>query len=185
MRRAVVVPSALALLPAYAGLEDPVADLRAACFDAVRWLVEGHPDGVVVADAGQRADNVARGVAEPAGERIAGHLLDEVGFAGEVGSGTGLLVVGNGSARRTEKAPGHLDDRAVGFDAALGAALGDGDVSALEALDESLAEELWCHDVPAFRALGRWSTEPVAASIDHESDEYGVMYWVARWSCGS
>lgn len=183
--RAVVVPSTLALLPAYAGREDPIADLRSACLEAVGWLVDGHPDGIVVAGAGQRADNLARGVAESAGERIAGHLLDGAGFAGSVGSGTGLLVVGNGSARRTEKAPGHLDDRAAGFDASLGAALRDGDVSALATLDESLAEALWCHDVPAFRALGRWSSGPVTASIDYESDEYGVMYWVARWSCGS
>ena len=184
-RRAVVVPSTLALLPEYAGLVDPVADLRAACLDAVRWLVEGHPDGVTVACADQRVDNGARGVAETAGERIARHLLAEVGSGGPVGSGTGLLVVGNGSARRTEKAPGHLDDRAADFDARLGAALREGDPDALLALAERLAEELWCHDVPALRALGRWSTGPVTATIDYEDAEFGVMYWVARWSCGS
>lgn len=184
-RRAVVVPSTLALLPAYAGLEDPLADLRRACVEATSWLVDGHPDGVVVACAGQRADNLARGVAESAGSRIARHFLDEVGYTGTVGSGSGLLVVGNGSARRTEQAPGHLDDRAADFDSSLGAALRDGDAAALRALDESLADELWCHDVPAFRALGDWPTGPVDVTISHQADEFGVMYWVARWSCES
>ena len=42
--RIVVVPSTLALLPEYAGLEDPVPDLRAAVRDAVAWL----PDRVSV-----------------------------------------------------------------------------------------------------------------------------------------
>ena len=184
-RRAVVVPSTLALLPEYAGLTDPVADLRAACLDAVRWLVEGQPDGIAVARVEQRADNLGRGASASAGDRIARHLLTEAGFGGPAGSGTGLLVVGNGSARRTEKAPGHLDDRAADFDARLGAALREGDPDALLALDEPLAEELWCHDVPAFRALGRWSIGPVTATIDYEDAESGVMYWVARWSCGS
>ncbi len=36
--RVVLVPGTLALLPAYAGLADPVAELRAACVEAVRWL---------------------------------------------------------------------------------------------------------------------------------------------------
>ncbi len=32
-------------------------------------------------------------------------------------------MVGNGSAKRTEKAPGHFDERAEAFDAELGASL--------------------------------------------------------------
>ena len=43
--RAVLVPGVLALLPEYAGLEDPVADLRAACERAVAWLGADGPSG--------------------------------------------------------------------------------------------------------------------------------------------
>ena len=54
MSRAVLVPGALALLPEYAGLEDPVADLRAACRAAVTWLVEAGPVRIVGDSQGQR-----------------------------------------------------------------------------------------------------------------------------------
>ena len=47
MTRVVLVPGVLALLPEYAGLEDPVAELRAACLAAVAWL---GPDVTVLAD---------------------------------------------------------------------------------------------------------------------------------------
>ena len=40
-RRVVLVPGVLALLPEYAGLTDPVAELRAACREAVAWLGDG------------------------------------------------------------------------------------------------------------------------------------------------
>ncbi len=53
-----LVPGALALLPEYAGIEDPVADLRAACVEAVGWL---GADVTVLADA--------------QGTRVAEHLL--------------------------------------------------------------------------------------------------------------
>ena len=39
-----------------------------------------------------------------------------------------LLVMGDGSACRTVKAPGYLDERAADFDAAAARALGDADV---------------------------------------------------------
>jgi len=51
-------------------------------------------------------------------------------------------VVADGSARRTEKAPGHLDDRAEGFDAQVEKALAAGDPELLKALDVNLAEAL-------------------------------------------
>ncbi|MEU9984963.1 hypothetical protein [Streptomyces sp. NPDC050856] len=53
-----------------------------------------------------------------------------------------LLVLGDGSACRTLKAPGYLDERAAGFDAAAARALGAADTGALAALDERLAREL-------------------------------------------
>ncbi|MET9933159.1 hypothetical protein, partial [Streptomyces sp. NPDC006324] len=53
-----------------------------------------------------------------------------------------LLVMGDGSACRTVKAPGYLDERAAGFDAEAVRALGAADASALLALDARLAHEL-------------------------------------------
>lgn len=64
-----------------------------------------------------------------------------------------LLVMGDGSACRTVKAPGYLDERAASFDAEASRALGAADLAVLSALDESLAYELKA----AGRAPGRSS----------------------------
>jgi hypothetical protein len=153
------VPGTLALLPEYAGLEDPVADLRAACLDAVGWL---GADVKVLAD--------------PQGARVADHLLATTTRSGDEPS---YLVVGNGSARRTEKAPGHLDERAAAFDAGLGRTLKDGLSDALAAIDRDLARELWASvdaivEMPAIPDLS-------LVQVDYDDDPYGVQYWVLRW----
>ena len=188
VRDVVVVPSTLALLPEYAGQEDPVADLRAACRVAVAWLVERNPSHVDIVSAPAREDNEARGVTRPASVAIARHLLVEADFHGSIGAlpSAGALVVANGSAMRTEKAPGHLDERAFAFDDALGRALAEGDAAGLRAVDEGLGDELWCHDVPACHVMGELVTEPVTSvHVDYADDPYGVQYWVVRWSCAS
>ena len=155
--RAVLVPGVLALLPEYAGLEDPVADLRTACEQAVGWLT---------------ADVTV--LASEQGRRVAAHLL---GTRPARPPGASYLAVGNGSAKRTEKAPGHVDERALAFDDALGAALRAG---TLADLDLTLAGELWA-DTDAIAALGRLLPAGLPASIDYEADPFGVQYWVARW----
>jgi hypothetical protein len=188
VRDVVVVPSTLALLPEYAGLVDPVAELRAACRDAVAWLVERNPSHLEVVGAPARPDNEDRGVTRPASVAVARHLLLEAEFIGSIGAlpSSGVLVVANGSATRTEKAPGHLDERAFAFDGGIGAALRDGEPSALKALDPVLGADLWCHDVPAWQRLGSLVTEPVTSvEVDYEDDPYGVQYWVVRWTCAS
>lgn len=160
MTRVVLVPGVLALLPEYAGIEDPVADLRAACLNAVGWL---GAEVTVLAD-GQ-------------GARVAAHLLAATTRAGDEPS---YLVVGNGSACRTEKAPGHFDERATAFDADLGRRLKDADADSMGALDRELARELWA-DVDAIvemAALGDLSL----VDVDYDDDPYGVQYWVLRWA---
>jgi len=157
--RAILVPGVLALLPEYAGLEDPVADLRAACLEATAWLGR---DVTVLAD--------------PQGERVADHLLSAVGISTSPTTETSsYLVVGNGSAMRTEKAPGHLDDRAHGFDEALGASLRAGRPD----VDADLARELWASvaGIARIRELGDLG----AARVDYDADPFGVQYWVMRW----
>ncbi len=177
--RAVLVPGVLALLPEYAGLTDPVVELRAACLSAVAWLGEGGPVEVVGSPQGER---VAEAVLSAAGVSRLGRqgALAPRPAGGGQGSFTPrppLLVVGNGSARRTEKAPGHLDDRAADFDEALGHALGDGDAEALAGIDQSLARELWAdtEHLPRVAGIGP------AVAVDYDDDPFGVQYWVMRW----
>jgi len=167
----------LALLPEYAGLTDPVAELRAACLAAVAWLVdEGGPVSVV---------------ADAQGRRVAESLLGVVSTSSTTGGRSttegprGVLVVANGSAKRGEKAPGYLDERAFGYDATIGAALRAPDPAALGDLDVVLGEELLAGNVAALRALSGVLTPGHRASVDYEGDPFGVQYWVVRWSCGS
>ncbi len=163
----VLVPGVLALLPQYAGLEDPVAELRAACVAAVRWL---GADPVILAD--------------PQGERVARALLSQAGGAPATGSGRGtvagapparVLVVGNGSARRTEKAPGFLDERSPAFDEALAASLREG----RPRVDTGLAAELWASVAGIEQLAGLGDLGP--AQVDYDDDPFGVQYWVMRW----
>ena len=183
MTDAVVVPSTLALLPEYASIDDPIADVREACNNAVRWLAARHPAGLAIAHCERSAVSAGRGIAKTPGERI-GQSLVAAADSQIVDRGTtrGLLVIGNGSATRTEKAPGFLDERARDFDARLVAALSDGDPSALLDIDDALAEELWCHDLPAFRALADHCSPTVVATTYYVGDPYGVQYWVGSWA---
>ncbi len=162
--RVALVPGALALLPEYASLSDPLAVLRKACLDAVAWL--GEPVTVL---------------ADPQGERIGRALLAAVGRDPEVATraapdGGAYLVVGNGSARRTEKAPGYLDARAAGFDVRLGAALRGGE---LDGVDLGEADALWARlgAIPELAGL----LDGTEALVDFDDDPYGVQYWVMRW----
>ncbi|MBB4985297.1 MULTISPECIES: hypothetical protein [Streptomyces] len=94
-----------------------------------------------------------------------------------------LLVMGDGSACRTVKAPGYLDERAAGFDAEAARALGTADTTALLALDAGLAAEL--------KAAGRAPWQVLAGAAEgagldgrllFEDAPYGVGYFVAAWS---
>ncbi|WP_225925550.1 hypothetical protein [Pseudonocardia abyssalis] len=94
----------------------------------------------------------------------------------------GLLVVGDGSAKHTLKAPGHLDERSGPFDDAVAAALRDADHAALAALDPALGDDLWSAgrapwQVLAGAAAGRnWTGE-----LLYSGAPYGVGYHVAVW----
>jgi hypothetical protein len=66
---------------------------------------------------------------------------------------TALLVMGDGSARRSAAAPGYLDDRAEPFDTSVEQALRDGDLAALAALDPDLARDLLAAGRPAWQVL--------------------------------
>jgi hypothetical protein len=93
-----------------------------------------------------------------------------------------LLVMGDGSARRSTSAPGYLDDRAAGFDAQVAAALGSGIGHRLH-LDMDLGRELLAAGVPAWDEAA-WHLEPAEfdAELLYDAAPYGVGYFVAAWT---
>ncbi|WP_327304213.1 class III extradiol dioxygenase subunit B-like domain-containing protein [Streptomyces sp. NBC_01298] len=94
-----------------------------------------------------------------------------------------LLVMGDGSARRTLKAPGYLDERAAGFDAEAARALGAADLPALAALDAGLAAELQAAGRAPWQVLaGAAEGAGLEGRLLYEDAPYGVGYFVAAWS---
>lgn len=95
---------------------------------------------------------------------------------------TALLVMGDGSGRRSTAAPGYLDERAVEVDAQVAAALAAGDPDRLAPRPE-LADELLVAGWPAWSAAagvlagGRWDAE-----LLYDDAPYGVGYFVAAWT---
>ena len=144
------------------------------------------------------------GPATPAGRRVplphlvGAWLLDTVGHTGaRVGVGpddlaaalagapgpVGVLAMGDGSARRTEKAPGALDPDAGPFDAAVAAALAAGDPGALAALDPAAGERLLAAGVPVWRSVGTaLAGRAFRAEVGYDDAPFGVGYLVATWT---
>jgi hypothetical protein len=95
-----------------------------------------------------------------------------------------LLVMGDGSARRSVKGPGYLDPRAEPFDAEVAAALGDADPAALLAIDPVLADQLLAGGRAPWQVLagaadgpaGRWH-----GAVTYAAAPFGVAYLVASW----
>jgi hypothetical protein len=132
------------------------------------WLTAGQVRSFVVVD-----DDMEPGDCAALGRELADS-------AGRVG----LVVMGDGSARRSEKAPGYLDVRAPAFDDGVAQALASADLDALAGLDPGVARELlvagrapW--QVLAGAAAGR--PRPQVTGGRHEAP-YGVGYHVVTWS---
>jgi hypothetical protein len=140
---------------------------------------------------------------------LGGRLLDEAGYHGrrelqEVGADepasacaalgeslahrarrAALLVMADGSARRSLKAPGYLDERSAAFDAEVGRAVRDGDLPALLGLDAALARELMATGRPAWQVLaGAADGGRPASVIRYDDDPFGVAYLVASLTVG-
>ncbi|GHC52883.1 class III extradiol dioxygenase subunit B-like domain-containing protein [Streptomyces cinnamoneus] len=94
-----------------------------------------------------------------------------------------LLVMGDGSACRTVKAPGYLDERAEPFDAMAARALGAADTAALAALDAELAYELKAAGRAPWQVLaGAGEGAGLSGALLYDEAPYGVGYYVAGWS---
>ena len=200
---------------------EEAGSLRDASLDAVRDLVAGAPSVVVVLGPDGDdlpADETAGGSLEPHGIALAAGagggatlglahtvgawLLDGVGWDGprryaatldtaDLEADVAVLVMADGSATRTEKAPGHLDARANAFDAAIASALADGDPDALGGIDLALAADLWCHGAATLRVAGdavaarvHRDDARVTARLSLDQAPFGVGWFVASWQLG-
>lgn len=222
---AVVCPHPPALLRELGGLADPVADLRAACAEALGSALADAPDTVVVVGGAEgtrtwepsvplgvrrfgtttareatylpQSLGVARRMLEAAGWGGPLHLhavswdagFDEVaGVARGIAATPGrvvLVAMADGSARRGEKAPGHLDERALAYDDEVGRALEDGDAEALTGPDPSLAADLLVQGRAALAVLGAVAgvvDDRPKTRVTYRDDPFGVLYTVAAWS---
>ncbi|MCU1593902.1 MAG: hypothetical protein JWO12_1294 [Frankiales bacterium] len=192
------VPSPPFLLNALGG---GPASLRSLCLQAISVLegrdlvvlgagdepgwVKGTVDATAWGARGERAPDPLP-LALAVGSTLLGdrqHRLLAAGGLELLGDDVGLLVVGDGSARRTEKAPGHLDPRAAGYDASVAAALAAGDPSLLGSLDQVLGKDLlvgglaaWC-SAAVHAGEKRWD-----ARVLLDDAPYGVGYFVATWT---
>jgi len=95
----------------------------------------------------------------------------------------GLLVMGDGSARRSEHSPVHLHPRAEIFDTTVATAFQHKDLDILEALDPDLADELQAAGRAPWQVLaGALEGTPLSGDLLYEAAPYGVGYFVASFT---
>lgn len=94
-----------------------------------------------------------------------------------------LLVMGDGSARRSTSAPGYFDERAATFDATVASALASGKPAGLR-VDAALGTELLAAGVLAWRAAADLleTAGSFDATLRYDDAPYGVGYFVASWT---
>jgi hypothetical protein len=93
-----------------------------------------------------------------------------------------LLVMGDGSARRSEHSPVHLHSRAELFDSTVAAALDLADCVTLAALDPDLATDLHAAGRAPWQVLaGAAASSDLQGSLTYHAAPYGVGYLVALW----
>lgn len=124
---------------------------------------------------------VPTGTAPAECARIGRELADRSAGTAEP---VGLLVLGDGAATHTVRAPGYFDPRAAGFDAGIAAALGSADLGALLAVDAGLSDELGVAGREAWQvgaAVAQASGSRWRGQLLHSAAPYGVAYHVALW----
>ena len=166
----------------------------------------GSFDGASRLDLGIYAPAVGHGgtAGLPSSVGLGALLLDQAGYTGrrllqaagqdESASGcavlgaelarlperTALLVMADGSARRSRRAPGALDERSAGFDAAVEQAVRSADMAALGQVDRAQARQLMATGWPSWQVLARALEETrLAAEVLYADAPFGVGYLVA------
>lgn len=149
------------------------------------WLRDGHgAAGNGIAGDGVAVEGVVLSPDTPPAEcRRRGAAL--AAAAADSPVPTGLLVLADGAATHTAKAPGAFDPRAAAYDDAVAAALAAADgpaLASLAALDPTLADELWVGGRVGWQVLaGAAAGVTWTAEVLHGSRPYGVAYHVAVW----
>ncbi|WDZ92978.1 hypothetical protein [Nocardiopsis sp. HUAS JQ3] len=178
-----------------------------------------HAEALVpVREFGGTGERVPRERTLPPSLGVARRLLDTVGYRGRVEMLTvawdasaaeveelgrriaartgriGLLVVGDGSARRGDRALVRPDERAFAFDGEVRRCLSEGDWRGLALLDPARAAELMAQGRAALQVMAHALTADAAAEdgrggvparprVLYADDPFGVMYFVAVWPC--
>ncbi|GAA5082796.1 hypothetical protein [Nocardia iowensis] len=93
----------------------------------------------------------------------------------------GVLVVADGAATLSLKAPGYFDERAAAVQDELDRALTAGDRAGLAALDPALCGELVMSGRAAYQVLaGLFDTDPMVETLFRDAP-FGVGYQVSLW----
>lgn len=181
-----------------------VTELRAACLAAVGVLLDSEPSEILIVGGAGPADRdkplsvlVGRLLAAQADSRLpVEQLLVPAELSTEQclrlgheaasrGTRTGLLVMGDGSARRSVKAPGYFDERAAAFDASVEQAFAKADPAGLAALDAALAADLLVAGRAAWQVLAGatmgFGDGGFSATVHYAADPFGVWYPVVSW----
>lgn len=196
------VPNPPLLLPGMTG--GPVVEveqLRAACFAALDVVLGADPDYLVLVGGIQAAElaDPAGALAELVGRSLLGargwtgelrpHLVpadaapEDCWLAGQALAGephrVGLVAMADGSACRTVKAPGYLDERAAVFDQTIVSGLRASDWTGLWRLDPVVAAQLLVAGRAAWQVMaGALSATGAnfAATEHYLDDPFGVLY---------
>lgn len=152
---------------------------------ATRFTTGRVPEGALPSDL-----EIGRSFAPSAGREL--HLLSVAADAGPdqcadlgadlaAGPDAVLVVVADGPATLTDKAPGHLQPDAAPFARVLAEALTAADVATLAALDPATCDRLWMRGRPALQVLATAAPGLTGELVGQESP-FGVQYLLARWS---
>ncbi|NLU63384.1 hypothetical protein HCA61_14045 [Rhodococcus sp. HNM0563] len=94
----------------------------------------------------------------------------------------GLLIVADGAATLTAKAPGAFDERSAAVEQSLGEALAAGTPQTLAALDAGLCADIALEGRAAWQVLAAaFAQPPSEATIEYSAAPYGVGYHVGTW----
>lgn len=132
------------------------------------WLTSGHLRSFVAVN-----DDLDPQACAELGAELAGSA-----------SRVAFVVMGDGSARHSEKAPGYLDPRAAAYDDSVQRALAAGDPEALLRLDAEVARELMVAGRAPWQVLAGASLGLPAPRVVDDAVEtpYGVAYHTASWA---
>ncbi len=144
-----------------------------------RWLLDAQQSDAGAGDAVVAYESIAADTGTP-------QCLDLGRSLARRSLRVALMVMGDGSACRDEKAPGFHDPAALPYDDHIAAALDDGDRDALAAVDPEVSARLLASGRAAWQVLaGAVDAPPVEAGLLDYQAPYGVAYFVASWRFGA